>query len=171
MSAPLIVTERLALRAMVAGDFPAYRDMMASDRARFMGGPFTEAAAWGLFCHDHAGWSLFGLGALMIDKRRTGETIGQVGINRGPLFPETELGWTLYDGHEWHGYATEAAAGLRDWALAEGRLTTLVSYTHPGNHASQAVARRLGAVIDPDAPRQDPEDVVFRHPIAAEAAA
>jgi RimJ/RimL family protein N-acetyltransferase len=46
-------------------------------------------------------------------------------------------------------------------------LTTLVSYMDPENHASAAVARRLGAVPDPDAPRQPgPEneaDLVFRH--------
>jgi RimJ/RimL family protein N-acetyltransferase len=42
-----------------------------------------------------------------------------------------------------------------------------VSYTHPDNEASKAVALRLGAVEDPDAPRQDPEDVVFRYRRAA----
>ncbi len=92
-----------------------------------------------------------------------GVCVGQVGINHGPLFPEKELGWMLYDGFEGQGYATEAAIALRDWAFATLELESLVSYFDPANAASMAVAKRLGAVPDPDAPRQDPEDVVYRH--------
>jgi RimJ/RimL family protein N-acetyltransferase len=73
----------------------------------------------------------------------------------------------LYDGHEGQGYATEAARALRDWAFDEAGLPTLVSYMDRENHASAAVARRLGAVPDPEAARQPgPEndgDLVFRH--------
>ena len=70
-----------------------------------------------MFCHDIAGWALFGHGALTIELRPTGECVGQVGINHGRLFPEKELGWLLYDRHEGQGYATEAAKALRDWEL------------------------------------------------------
>jgi RimJ/RimL family protein N-acetyltransferase len=139
---PTLITDRLRLRAPVPGDFPAYQRMMASPRARFMGGPFDLRAAWGMFCHDAACWPLFGHGALMIELRSTGECIGQVGINHGPLFPEQELGWLLYDGHEGHGYATEAARALRDWAFATLKLSTLVSYMAPDNAMSAAVAKR-----------------------------
>ena len=163
MLPPTLMTERLVLRPMRHGDFPAYAALMASPRARYMGGPYDTAAAWGLFCHDAGGWVLFGHGALMLELRAGGETVGQVGLNAGPLFPETELGWLLYDGHEGQGYATEGAARLRDWAFAELPIESLVSYTDPQNEASKAVALRLGAVPDADAPRQDPEDCVFRH--------
>ncbi len=167
MQVPTLQTERITLRPMRDGDFPAYAALMASPRAGFMGGPFERRAAWGLFCHDVACWTLFGHGALMLERRDTGETVGQVGINAGPLFPETELGWMLYDGQEGLGYATEGASALRDWAWATLPVESLVSYADPGNVASHAVARRLGAVEDTEAPRQDPEDVVFRHRRAA----
>lgn len=160
---PTLRTKRLVLRPMSEGDFPAYRKLMASSRSRFMGGPFDEARAWGLFCHDVACWTLYGHGGLMIDVAATGECVGQVGINHGPLFPEKELGWLLYDGFEGQGYVTEAAATLRDWAFAELKLPSLVSYFHPENHRSMAVAQRLGAVRDDVAQRQDAEDVVYRH--------
>lgn len=169
--APTLTTARLTLRPMRPEDFGPYAALMAGPRAAGMGGPFDTRAAWGLFCHDAAGWALHGLGALMIDVTATGVTVGQVGLNAGPLFPEPELGWMLYDGHEGQGYATEAAAALRDWAFARAGLATLVSYTDPCNATSQAVARRLGAIADPDAPRHDPGDVVFRHPRPAEVAA
>ena len=160
---PTLTTERLTLRPMRADDFDAYAAMMASPRSAFMGGPCDTRAAWGMFCHDVACWTLYGHGALMLDRRDTGETVGQVGLNAGPLYPEVELGWTLYDGHEGKGFATEGAAVLRDWVWGALQLDTLVSYAHPDNAASHAVARRLGAVEDPQAPRQDPEDAVFRH--------
>ena len=163
MQAPTLTTERLTLRPMRAGDFPAYAALMASPRAAYMGGPYDTAAAWGLFCHDAGCWALFGHGALMMDLRGTGDTVGQVGLNAGPLFPETELGWFVYDGHEGQGYATEGATALRDWAFAHLPIDTLVSYTDPANTASKAVALRLGAFPDDTAPRQDPEDCVFRH--------
>lgn len=161
--APVLTTERLRLRPMVPGDWPDYAALMASDRASHMGGPFDARAAWGLFCHDAAGWALWGLGALMIERRADGVTVGQVGVNKGPLFPETELGWMLYDGFEGQGLATEAGAALRDHAL--DRVATLVSYVDPQNAASAAVARRLGGVSDPAAPRQtgDEGDLVFRY--------
>jgi RimJ/RimL family protein N-acetyltransferase len=43
------------------------------------------------------------------------------------------------------------------------RLDNLVSYIHPDNYRSAAVAERLGATLDLDAPRQDPGDLVYRH--------
>lgn len=160
---PTLTTARLVLRPPVFTDFPPYAALMASPRSIHMGGPYNAFAAWGLFGHDIAVWHLFGHGALMLDLRSTGECVGQVGINHGPLFPEKELGWQLYPGHEGHGYASEAARALRDWAFAVRGLPTLVSYIDPANTRSIAVALRLGAARDDAAPRQDPEDLVYRH--------
>jgi RimJ/RimL family protein N-acetyltransferase len=160
---PTITTQRLILRAPRVDDFPEYAAMLATPRAQGMGGPYSTKEAWGLFCHDVAGWALFGHGALMIDLSTTGECIGQVGINHGPLFAEKELGWLVYEGQEGRGYATEAAAALRDWAGEVLGLRNLVSYIHPRNHQSIAVAARLGAYLDGTAPRLDPDDLVYRH--------
>ena len=163
MSVPILVTDRLTLRPPCIGDFETYAAFMATPRTRFMGGPFDRRGAWLSFCHDVALWPLFGHGALMIDLKSTGQCIGQVGINHGPLFPEKELGWLLYDGFEGFGYATEAATALRDWAFAMLGLPTLVSYFDPENHNSMAVSTRLGGVRDDTAPVQDEGDVVFRY--------
>ena len=163
LTIPTLATERLILRPPVVDDFGAYALLLASSRAVYMGGPYTRRAAWGLFCHDVACWELFGHGGLMIELRTTGECLGQVGINHGPLFPEKELGWQLYEGQEGRGYATAAAMALRDWAMHTLRLDNLVSYVHPDNYRSAAVAERLGATLDLNAPKQDPGDLVYRH--------
>lgn len=162
-SIPTLRTDRLTLRAPVVEDFPAYARLMASARSMGMGGPFDTRAAWGLFCHGVALWRFFGHGALMIDLNATRECLGLVEINHGPRFPEKELGWQLYEGCEGRGYATEAARALRDWAFGTLALPTLVSYIGPGNSRSVAVAERLGALLDPAAPKQDEGDLVYRH--------
>ena len=163
MTIPTITTPRLNLRPPVLADLAPMEGMLASERARYMGGPYDRLGAWRVFCQDIALWQLFGHGALMIDLRDTGKCVGQVGINHGPLYPEKELGWLLIEGHEGRGYAVEAAGALRDWAFAELKLPHLVSYIDAENHASIAVAERLGAMLDPEAPRQDEEDLVYRH--------
>ncbi|MFD1696348.1 GNAT family N-acetyltransferase [Roseibium aestuarii] len=161
---PVLTTPRLVLRAQTVEDWPRYLAFMQSDRARFMGGPYDVFGAWALFTGDLAQWPLFGHGGLMIDERATGRCVGQVGINHGPLFPEKELGWMLYEGFEGKGYALEAASALRHWGFTQFGLETLVSYIDPENAASRRLAERLGAVLDSSAPRNAPDDLVYRHP-------
>ncbi|EFO29231.1 acetyltransferase [Roseibium sp. TrichSKD4] len=163
LDAPTLSTDRLTLRPMTYSDWPAYLELMQSDYSEGMGGPLTMPFAWGMFCHDLGQWSLFGHGALMLDDRETGETLGQVGINAGPLFPETELGWYVYPAFEGKGYAFEAATVYRDWARDVRKLPTLVSYIDANNIRSRRLAERLGATLDNKAPRKDPEDLVYRH--------
>lgn len=160
---PTLYTNRLVLRAPVMADYPAYAAFMASDRSRMMGGPHEGWAAWGMFASDVAMWELYGHGALMIDLKNGGTCIGQVGINHGPMFPEKELGWMLYEGFEGRGFATEAGAALRNWGFESLGLTTLVSYFDPNNVKSMAVSERLGGVRDDTAQPQDGGDVVFRY--------
>lgn len=160
---PTLTTSRLTLRPMRFDDWPAYRQLMASERAQFMGGPFLDAAAWGMFCSDHAQWDLFGCGALMIEDQANGACIGQVGINAGPLFTEFELGWFVYPEFEGRGYAREAAEAMLSWARDIRKLPSLVSYVDPENTRSAGLALRLGAVLDLSAERPAPDDLVYRH--------
>ncbi|WIY54286.1 GNAT family N-acetyltransferase [Devosia sp. YIM 151766] len=160
---PIIRTDRLILRPPLIADYPAFEALMASPRAAYMGGPFDQRGAWGMFCHGVALWRLHGHGSLMVELAETGTCIGEIGINDGPLFPEKELGWLLYEGYEGRGYATEAAMAMRDWAFAALHLTSLVSYVDQRNMASIRVAERLGGVRDDHAERQDPADIVFRY--------
>ena len=144
---PTLQTKRLVLRLPVISDFPAYRAFVTSPRALWMGGPHDAAKAWDWFCNDVAQWTLLGLGGLTITLN--GQPIGQVAVCHGPIFPEPELGWFLFDAaHEHHGYATEAATAMRDWALGPRGLPTIVSYIDPANPASQRVADRLGGILD-----------------------
>src|SRR5688572_22819410 len=106
---PTLTTQRLTLRPMRIADYPAYLEIIASPRSRYMGGPYDGWAAWGMFCHEIACWELFGHGGLSIERTSDRAWLGVVEINDGPIFPEKELGWMLAEAGEGQGYATEAA--------------------------------------------------------------
>ena len=161
--APTFTTERLTLRPIALDDFNKFAIFLASPRSEGMGGPYGTHEAWGIFCHEVALWTLCGHGGLSIELRATGECVGIVEINFGPLYPERELGWQVYEEHEGNGYVTEAARAFRDWAFNELKLSTLVSYIDPSNIRSIAVAERLNGTLDHSAPKQDPEDLVYRY--------
>ena len=161
---PTIETARLILRPLRIDDWPDYLALMSSMRAIYMGGPHSLTAAWGMFCHDTALWALVGHGALMLEDRWTGQCLGQVSVNAGPLFPEHELGWFVYTHAEGKGYGYEAATAMRHWAFRVRGLQTMVSYVAPANIRSARLAERLGARLDPKAQPLAPEDLVYRHP-------
>jgi len=104
-------------------------------------------------------------GLMIFDTRDwTPSTLGQAGSHAQP-----ELGWALIRAHWEHGYATEAAAAIRDWAHDCRCIDRLVSLISPDNVRSQHVAERLGAVptetITPAHSKR--KTVVWRHPPAA----
>ena len=106
-------------------------------------------------------WRANGFGHFALERREDGRFLGRAGLlvwdAAGPngweqsdllqaVDPRIELGWTLARAHWGHGYATEAALAVREWAYGELGVELLISIIHPENTASQAVARRLGAV-------------------------
>jgi RimJ/RimL family protein N-acetyltransferase len=100
------------------------------------------------------------------------------GLNREPVseldetagsHAQPEPGWALIRAHWGFGYATEAAAAIRDWAYASRSIDLLVSLISPTNVRSQRVAKRLGATptetVRPAHTQQ--KTVVWRHTPAA----
>ncbi|MEM9321113.1 MAG: GNAT family N-acetyltransferase [Pseudomonadota bacterium] len=165
-SAPIINTDRLTLRPHQIGDFDAYADMFASDRATYMG-KLKRRHAWYSFTSDVAQWALLGTGAWAIADKADGTFLGQTAVMRPDHFPETELGWFVFQNAEGKGIAQEAASAARDWYWQQDFADTLVSYIDPDNDRSIKLATRLGAVPDADAPLPDgetpDETVVYRH--------
>ncbi|WP_226782860.1 GNAT family N-acetyltransferase [Oceaniglobus trochenteri] len=166
MNAPTLTTDRLTLRRPQPADFPAFADHCASDRADFSTGRLHARAAWLEFAAAAGSWALHGFGAWSIEDRASGAYLGEVMLQHPPHFPERELGWTLMAPAEGRGYAAEAATAVLDWARERGDGAP-VSYISPGNARSIALAKRLGAVHDPDAPLPDGETpadtTVYRH--------
>ena len=107
-----------------------------------------------------AGWRTDGLGPFIVETtatdRRVGGQAGLMVFDARDWTPSTwtdagthaqpELGWALIRAYWGRGYATEAAAAIRDWACGRRSVGRLVSLISPGNVRSQRVAERLGAV-------------------------
>jgi RimJ/RimL family protein N-acetyltransferase len=128
------------------------------------------------------GWRTEGLGPFILETSATDQqVVGQAGLmifdTRG-WTPSTwakagshaqpELGWAVIRAHWGHGYATEAAMAIRDWARESRSISGLVSLISPDNVRSQRVAEKLGAtptetVTPIDSKRKT---VVWRHPPA-----
>jgi len=162
--APTLTTARLTLRCLDRRDWPAYRTLMGSERARYVGGPYSAFRAYQLFSTEVAQWILNGFGPWAVCRTGEEESIGLVSLFFPEGWPERELGWLLWNGKEGAGYATEAALAARAWAYGPGGWDSAVSYIDPENARSVALAERLGAVRDDDATPLEPGDLVYRHP-------
>jgi RimJ/RimL family protein N-acetyltransferase len=156
----VIESERLLLRVPAAHDAGAVARAMADEEVmRFIGlgttSTFDESRAhveW-----MQRAWSEDGFGAFVVVRKADGATLGHVGlfawdptawrpgirreIGDGA---EIELGWMLGRDAWGFGYATEAAAAARDWAVTEVRPRRLISLINPQNRRSMRVATKIG---------------------------
>lgn len=100
---------------------------------------------------DTGPWS-FGYG--MVHRER-GDVIGTAGFKAPPDAEGTvEIAYGVVPSCERHGYATEAARALTDFALSHGA-SHVIAHTLPENNASTVVLTRCGflctgEVIDPE---------------------
>jgi RimJ/RimL family protein N-acetyltransferase len=107
------------------------------------------------------GFETNGFGQLAVERKDDGALIGRSGLQAwdpetwepvllpdatGPV--EIEVGYLLGRDFWGHGYATEAATAVRDWALANLELDRLIALIQRGNERSAGVARKLG--MEPD---------------------
>jgi RimJ/RimL family protein N-acetyltransferase len=146
---PVFTTERLNLRAPKITDYPAYETVFVSNRAQFMGGPFTAEEAFSDFCQGVAGWALRGAGMWTMTARGSDDApLGWIYLWQEMGDPEPELGWVLTAEAEGKGYAREAAFAVLPYAVQVFGPQRFVSYIDAGNERSARLARDLGAVRD-----------------------
>ena len=68
---------------------------------------------------------------------------GAPGVNDTGTPGALELGWTVFQEYRSHGFATETAVALMDWARSRG-VRHFISSTTPDNAASLRVHEKLG---------------------------
>ena len=180
--APLY-TDRLCLRTPTLQDEDALYDLFTdSDVMRGLGKEPASAPeeARAIIQRWIGAWRTEGLGPFVIETAAASrQVVGQAGLmifdTRG-WTPSTrahagshgqpELGWALIRAHWGHGYATEAAAAIREWAHEFRSIERLVSLISSDNVRSQRVAERLGAIPTETVTPADSgrETVIWRHP-------
>ena len=162
---PVLETERLILRGWKLEDFPFFAGFWADpDRTKFfLSGVQNEAQSWAAFTAMAGEWSLRKFGQFAIQLKSGEHAIGHTGIWYPPDLDEPELAWSLYPGNDGNGYATEAAKKVISWATSHLGLPPMMSFVHPENHGSVAVAKRLGATFERETTLRGDPRWVFRH--------
>jgi RimJ/RimL family protein N-acetyltransferase len=155
----VIETERLRLRLPRAEDAPGLLEAFADPEAmRYIGDGSTTDLAGAEEAVDRwlERWNAWGIGMFVVERAEDARVLGRAGFLRWDPETwaiggsETELGWGLAREHWGHGYATEAALALRDWALGERGLTRLISLIQHENLRSVRVAEKLGERYERD---------------------
>ncbi len=162
---PTIETKRLRLRPWRIEDFRGYLALKTDpDLLKYyLGGTRTEQQAWEDFCAVSGQWLLRGVGIFLVADRETDQARGFSGLWYPLDVDVPELCWSLFPGNMGKGYATEAARAARDWAFAHTSYHELVSYIHPDNKASCAVADRLGARLKGRTKLYGLDRLVYQH--------
>jgi RimJ/RimL family protein N-acetyltransferase len=176
-----ISTERLCLRMPTLEDAEAMHGLFA-DRVVMHGlnrePVFELDETRAVIEGGMDGWRTDGLGPFILETAADRVMVGQAGLmifdtrgwtpstwTRAGSHAQPELGWALLRVHWGFGYATEAAAAIRDWGYESRSIALLVSLISPGNVRSQRVAERLGATptgtVTPAHTKQSA--VVWRH--------
>lgn len=164
LNIPQLETTRLILRGPLEADFQAMIAFGASDRGKFIGGRMSQWDVWRSLLAGLGHWALRGYGFWSVDRKDTGQMIGRVGMHLHDSWPEPELGWVIFDGHEGQGYAHEAALAARSYAARHFGLGPVISLIDPENTRSVALAKRLGAAVERRITFFDHPCDVYRHP-------
>lgn len=167
MSEATIETDRLILLRPRLQHLERYRAYCASDRARFVGGPFDADKALEKLRAMTEHWALRGFGRYVITLKTTGAAIGHVGALQTDDAAAPEMTWTLWtEAAEGQGYAFEAAQAYLARADIAIGAQDLIARIDARNTRSRALALRLGASLDAraPAPRSMPNAVTYRVP-------
>lgn len=142
-------TERLVLRPMVSGDLDALIAIFGDPvvMAAFASQPLSREQVQGWLSRNLAHQLEHGYGLFAVCLKSDGRMIGDCGLELMELDGEhvAELGYDFRSDCWNRGYATEAAAAVRDYAFDVLGLTRLASLIRPGNEASARVAEKAGA--------------------------
>jgi RimJ/RimL family protein N-acetyltransferase len=160
---PVITTARLVLRGPCASDAAPLAAFLTSPRAKWIGGPFPDddAAEW--LDWQRGQWARFALGSWIVALRKDDTPIGRLGVLEHEGWPEPELGWFLFDGHEGQGYAYEAALCARAYVAEALKLPPLFSFIEAANLRSRKLVERLGATHESNVRFDGHDFQVYRH--------
>ena len=144
-------------------DAEVYARILTAAAGEHADDPTAQEEAWLDFAQLVASWLLRGYGVWSVERRADGRLIGFLPLDHEFGDPEPEIGWFPAEA-QGQGYATEAAAAARRFALERLGFPTLVSYVDRANRRSIGVAERLGARREAVPHPLDGDVLVFRHP-------
>ena len=157
-------TPRLVMRPPEPGDWGAFHNFMMSDRATAFDCNSDLGKTWRSFAAELGHWQIFGYGMWAVTLHGDNDCIGLVGPWTPPDWPETEIGWMIFDAkNQGTGIATEAAYAAVTHAFDVLSWKTAVSYIAHDNERSIRLAEKLGAQLDVNAKGPTDTSLVYRH--------
>lgn len=163
----ILTTERLILRQPAPHDWEPFYAFYQSDRAALARAhDGSLGPSWRTFASELGHWAIHGFGMWTVTMKGDDTAVGLIGPWYPADWPDTEIGWMVFDTAEGKGVAYEAAMATRDHAYNELGWTRIVSYIDHDNIRSQKLAERMGAVVDENATQPKPEQpcLVYLHP-------
>lgn len=146
MIADTLRTERLTLRRPVLADLSAYAAFCASERAHYVGGPYSEAQAFDKLTAMAGQWALRGYGRYIVEYDTA--AIGHVGPLHHGALDGPEMTWTLWaPEHGGQGLITQAAREVCRHVFMDAGWDEMLAEVLPDNAASVRMAERLGAEL------------------------
>lgn len=144
-------TKRLRFRQWREADFEPFANYFADEeKAKYVGGQKSREEAWRLMATYIGHYNLKGYGYMAVEEKSSNKLVGCVGLWKSEPWPELELGYWLLNEMQGKGYATEAAAKVKDYAFQTLQVKTFVSYIDPKNESSKRLAIRLEAIYETD---------------------
>jgi len=148
MSEPQLETPRLSLRLMKSSDLDDLLKIFADPRvmASFNTEPFGREQMEGWMKRNLEHQDQHGYGLFSVILKSEGLLIGNCGLEHMTVDGEqaSELGYDFRSDYWNQGFATDAAAAVRDYAFDVLRLPGLISLIRAGNEASRRVSEKIG---------------------------
>ncbi|KGN39083.1 N-acetyltransferase GCN5 [Knoellia subterranea KCTC 19937] len=147
---PTLETSRLRLRPVVDSDGDAVFDLMSNAHVlRYWdSSPWTDRSLSRRFVERSAEAARSGFGVrVVVERMEDGEFLGWVSLTDwNPDFRSASLGFVYTEASWGHGYATEAAGALLDWAFGSWDLNRVQAEADTRNIACGRVLEKLGFV-------------------------
>lgn len=149
-----IRTARLLLRQWCDDDLEQVVEMNADPKVmEFIGPPLNKDQTKAMMERARVSWEKRGYGRFALEVLESGSVIGFVGLAQTRIdahfAPAVEIGWRLSTKYWGHGYATEGALAVKEFAFENLELTEIVSFTSEHNLRSRRVMEKIGLLRNP----------------------
>ena len=160
----ILETKRLTVREMTLADLDFISSMLSHPEVmRHYPQCYSRAEAETWIQRQIARYRSHGHGLWLVSEKEMHEPVGQVGLAPHVVdgIEEPEVGYLIHHPFWRLGYASEAAAAVRDYAFSVLAKPRVISLIRPENTASQAVARKIGMLPEKRTNFAGLEHIVF----------